>query len=215
MKRNHPTYMRGGVAVHYVKLDKYTICCSSTYYPLFMLLDLLFIKTSLRQTTYRSRKSKQPWDSQSLWNSRKLSDSLKNFAGQKKKLPDREKQGVSTVENFVHCYWYKLHVEVCYIHCLYSICSRFLGCKEIKKREKIETCSKTSNWWYYKNPTFARRRLYYPAYVWRKVVIFLQVFQNLFEYLNNYTHSRATVCLCWGFTAQSTQWGHVEHSQFT
>ena len=23
------------------------------------------------------------------------------------------------------------------------------------------------------------------------------------------------VCLCWGFTAQSTQWGHVEHCQFT
>ena len=22
-------------------------------------------------------------------------------------------------------------------------------------------------------------------------------------------------CLCWGFTAQSTQWGHVEHGQFT
>ena len=22
-------------------------------------------------------------------------------------------------------------------------------------------------------------------------------------------------CLCWGFTAQSTQWGHVEHDQFT
>ena len=22
-------------------------------------------------------------------------------------------------------------------------------------------------------------------------------------------------CLCWGFTAQSTQWGHVERSQFT
>ena len=21
--------------------------------------------------------------------------------------------------------------------------------------------------------------------------------------------------LCWGFTAQSTQWGHVDHSQFT
>ena len=21
--------------------------------------------------------------------------------------------------------------------------------------------------------------------------------------------------LCWGFTAQSTQWGHVEHGQFT
>ena len=23
------------------------------------------------------------------------------------------------------------------------------------------------------------------------------------------------VVLCWGFTAQSTQWGHVEHGQFT
>ena len=23
------------------------------------------------------------------------------------------------------------------------------------------------------------------------------------------------VSLCWGFTAQSTQWGHVEHGQFT
>ena len=22
-------------------------------------------------------------------------------------------------------------------------------------------------------------------------------------------------CLCWGFIAQSTQWGHVEHGQFT
>ena len=22
-------------------------------------------------------------------------------------------------------------------------------------------------------------------------------------------------CLCWGFTAQSTQWGHVERRQFT
>ena len=23
------------------------------------------------------------------------------------------------------------------------------------------------------------------------------------------------VCLCWDFTAQSTQWGHVERGQFT
>ena len=23
------------------------------------------------------------------------------------------------------------------------------------------------------------------------------------------------ICLCWGFTAQSTQWGNVERSQFT
>ena len=29
-------------------------------------------------------------------------------------------------------------------------------------------------------------------------------------------HSMVTfVCLCWGFTAQSTQWGHVERGQFT
>ena len=26
---------------------------------------------------------------------------------------------------------------------------------------------------------------------------------------------RLQVCLCWGFTAQSTQWGHVERGQFT
>ena len=25
----------------------------------------------------------------------------------------------------------------------------------------------------------------------------------------------AYVCLCWGFTAQLTQWGHVERGQFT
>ena len=28
------------------------------------------------------------------------------------------------------------------------------------------------------------------------------------------SHSKVS-CLCWGFTAQWTQWGHVEHSQFT
>ena len=27
--------------------------------------------------------------------------------------------------------------------------------------------------------------------------------------------SSSVVCLCWGFTAQSTQWGHVERGQFT
>ena len=27
--------------------------------------------------------------------------------------------------------------------------------------------------------------------------------------------STTCFCLCWGFTAQSTQWGHVERSQFT
>ena len=28
-------------------------------------------------------------------------------------------------------------------------------------------------------------------------------------------HAGILVCLCWGFTAQSTQWGHVERGQFT
>ena len=27
--------------------------------------------------------------------------------------------------------------------------------------------------------------------------------------------SKCSVCLCWGFTAQSTQWGHVQRGQFT
>ena len=32
----------------------------------------------------------------------------------------------------------------------------------------------------------------------------------------NYSQDHSLfVCLCWGFTAQSTQSGHVEHSQFT
>ena len=27
--------------------------------------------------------------------------------------------------------------------------------------------------------------------------------------------AQSDFCLCWGFTAQATQWGHVERSQFT
>ena len=27
--------------------------------------------------------------------------------------------------------------------------------------------------------------------------------------------TRGFVCLCWGFMAQSIQWGHVERGQFT
>ena len=27
--------------------------------------------------------------------------------------------------------------------------------------------------------------------------------------------ANVNACLCWGFTAQSTQWGHVERGQFT
>ena len=28
-------------------------------------------------------------------------------------------------------------------------------------------------------------------------------------------HAQTIVCLWWGLTAQSTQWGHVERGQFT
>ena len=30
-----------------------------------------------------------------------------------------------------------------------------------------------------------------------------------------YSHMPDQEMLCWGFTAQSTQWGHVERGQFT
>ena len=32
---------------------------------------------------------------------------------------------------------------------------------------------------------------------------------------NTVNQIKLFVCLCWGFTAQSTQWGHVEGGQFT
>ena len=41
---------------------------------------------------------------------------------------------------------------------------------------------------------------------------------NVTSETNNEEIHRATkvsICLCWGLTAQSTQWGHVERSQFT
>ena len=41
----------------------------------------------------------------------------------------------------------------------------------------------------------------------------LHVFKNGQNDVNDVLES--FVCLCWGFTAQSTQWGHVERGQFT
>ena len=35
------------------------------------------------------------------------------------------------------------------------------------------------------------------------------------KYILNKWVQSISVCLCWGFTAQSTQWGHVERGQFT
>ena len=33
--------------------------------------------------------------------------------------------------------------------------------------------------------------------------------------LNHISTVGSMFCLCWGFTAQATQWGHVERGQFT
>ena len=45
-------------------------------------------------------------------------------------------------------------------------------------------------------------------------------FQRMYPLLEGVTvrwfgHSNKVLILCWGFTAQSTQWGHVERGQFT
>ena len=39
--------------------------------------------------------------------------------------------------------------------------------------------------------------------------------QSCVAYLPRVCGQTGLFCLCWGFTAQSTQWGHVERSQFT
>ena len=39
-----------------------------------------------------------------------------------------------------------------------------------------------------------------------------------YEFFGNFEKLKCTVqfvCLCWGFMAQSTQWGHGERGQFT
>ena len=40
---------------------------------------------------------------------------------------------------------------------------------------------------------------------------------NDFTHVAIYIHAQYStcVCVCWGFTAQSTQWDHVERGQFT
>ena len=42
--------------------------------------------------------------------------------------------------------------------------------------------------------------------IYHKRVNILNLFYNI---------QRFCLCLCWGFTAQSTQWDHVERGQFT
>ena len=38
--------------------------------------------------------------------------------------------------------------------------------------------------------------------------------KRVFKYMRT-ENAQTIVCLSWGFTAQSTQWGHVERGQFT
>ena len=47
-------------------------------------------------------------------------------------------------------------------------------------------------------------------------LVFITTMFYIFKFYN-YLYLMRTwqICLCWGFTAQSTQWGHVEHGQFT
>ena len=62
-----------------------------------------------------------------------------------------------------------------------------------------------------------------PYEIWTKLAQRLQrsclKFWTCFPYKcirkQNWPYRKKFVCLCWGFTAQSTQWGHVERGQFT
>ena len=51
------------------------------------------------------------------------------------------------------------------------------------------------------------------SFLLESVVINQKVLVSFFSYLTGETYF--SFCLCWGFTAQSTQWGHVERGQFT
>ena len=53
--------------------------------------------------------------------------------------------------------------------------------------------------------------------LWLEIPISLQKAKVTIQRLNIFPRDSMImfVCLCWGFTAQSTQWGHVERGQFT
>ena len=48
---------------------------------------------------------------------------------------------------------------------------------------------------------------------WHNMQI-VSIGDNLHE-MSKPVFSENLFCLCWGFTAQSTQWGHVERGHFT
>ena len=73
-------------------------------------------------------------------------------------------------------------------------------------------------------PSGSREEVQYKFSRWQPSWI---SYQNDFSYFWSASHLHTSnevssqlpfwfrICLCWGFTAQSTQWGHVEHGQFT
>ena len=63
-------------------------------------------------------------------------------------------------------------------------------------------------WWGRENCCFA----FYCLAVYVQSVIVCLLF---FLVSMNYDRLCSVICLCWGFTAQSTQWSHVERGQFT
>ena len=71
---------------------------------------------------------------------------------------------------------------------------------------KFKHCSfrPIASWWL--KVKTANNKLIFKGtvYTWRSSACFHKG-DNLWLY----------ICLCWGFTAQSTQWGHVERGQFT
>ena len=42
-----------------------------------------------------------------------------------------------------------------------------------------------------------------------------EVFVPYVGYVKLFFLLKLFICFCWGFTAQSTKWGHVKHGHFT
>ena len=60
----------------------------------------------------------------------------------------------------------------------------------------------------------------FSIYLNRRVFVMCKVFNGVAASIDKvyticHASRRTGVCLCWGFTAQSIQWGHVERGQFT
>ena len=86
-----------------------------------------------------------------------------------------------------------------------------------KKKKKKEKKNKERVW----GQTKVSCKVDQITSVEREWFIFLQLTDKLWFTTQQITHKSWSiciymfVCLCWGFMAQSTQWGHVERGQFT